>query len=186
MANESTSELPQDWTAAFDDDARDFLFQESRQRLRETIEFGDQQEAKALALVRISLVIIAASGIFGDLQVQIESPLDWNLITWASVLAIFFSLAVGGLTFWILHPQSWETGTNVGWLARWSGANSREMTDAALETLVEGFERNSEIVYQRGERLVWLLRAVTVQTLFIVLVQVAAVVEGDAAAGGSM
>jgi hypothetical protein len=186
MVNENASDLPQDWTTTFDDDAREFLFQESRQRLSETIAFGDQQEAKALALIRISLVIISASGIFGDLQVQIESPLDWNLISWASVLAIGSSLLVGGLTFWILHPQSWETGANVGWLARWAGANRREMTDAALETLVEGFQRNSKIIQQRGERLVWLLRAVAVQTFFVVLVQVAAAVESETAAGGSM
>ena len=110
--------------------------------------------------MRISLVIIAASGIFGDLQVEIASPVEWELITWASVFAITSSMAVGGLAFWLLHPQVWETGTNVGWLARWSGASRTEMRDAGLQTLVEGFEMNTEMALKRGERLVWLLRAV--------------------------
>ena len=177
--------MPEDWAEAFDDEARDFLYEESRQRLQETIAFGDQQEAKALALVRISLVIIAASGIFGDLQVEIASPVEWELITWASVFAIASSMAVGGLAFWLLHPQVWETGTNVGWLARWSGASREDMRSAALETLIEGFDRNDGITHRRGERLVWLLRAVAVQTFFVVLVQIAAAVDGAAAANCS-
>lgn len=184
MTSDNLAELPEDWTEAFDDEARDFLYEESRQRLQETIAFGDQQEAKALALVRISLVIIAASGIFGDLQVEWASPVAWELITWASVFAIASSVAVGGLAFWLLHPQGWETGTNVEWLARWSGASKSEMRDAGLQTLVDGFVRNTEVALRRGERLVWLLRAVAVQTFFVVLVQVAAAVDGSTAAGG--
>ena len=43
---------------------------------------------------------------------------------------------------------------------------------------------NTEMALKRGERLVWLLRAVAVQTFFVVLVQVAAAVDGAAAAGG--
>ena len=54
------------------------------------------------------------------------------------MLALASSVAVGGLAFWLLHPLRWETGTNVGWLARWR-ASKTDMRDAALETLVEGF-----------------------------------------------
>lgn len=183
MPDQDSLELPDDWAEAFDDDAREFLYAESRERLQETIAFGDQQEAKALALVRISLVIIAASGIFGDLQVEVASPLVWEPITWASMFAIASSVAVGGLAFWLLHPQSWETGTNVGWLARWSGASRTDMRDAGLQTLIEGFETNTRVAFQRGERLVWLLRAVAVQTFFVVLVQVVAAADSAAAAG---
>ena len=174
MTNDTSSGLPEDWAAAFDDEARDFLFEEGRRRLWETIESRDQQEAKALALIRISLVIIAASGIFGDLRLEAALPPEWDLVTWFSVFAILSSIAVGGLSFSLLHPQEWETGTNVGWLARWSGASKDMMKDAALETLVEGFERNIRITQRRGECLVWLLRAVAVQTFFVVLVEVAA------------
>ena len=182
MPNDNLSELPENWTEAFDEDARDFLYEESRQRLRETIEFGNQQEAKVFALLQISLVIIAASGIFGDLHVELASPAEWNWVVWASILALACWVGVAGLAFTLLNPQSWETGTNVGWLARWSGAGRRDMADAALETLVEGFQANSEINRKRGERLVWLVGALAAQTFFVVLVQVAAAVDTAAAA----
>ena len=52
------------------------------------------------------------------------------------------------------------------------------MRDAGLPTLVDGFARNTGVAFKRGKRLVWLLRAVAVQTFFIVLVQVAAAVDG--------
>lgn len=43
---------------------------------------------------------------------------------------------------------------------------------------------NTEMALKRGERLVWLLRAVALQTFLVVLVQVAATVDSAAAAAG--
>ena len=65
-------------------------------------------------------------------------------------------------------------GADVEWLARWSGASARDLRDATLEALLEGFVANSEVARRRGERLVWLLWAVAIQTVCVVLVQVAA------------
>ena len=79
MATDGGTDLPTGWPDAFDDEARDYLYEEGRQRLAESIEFGNQQEAKALALLRISLIIIAASGIFGDLQVDLDSSVAARL-----------------------------------------------------------------------------------------------------------
>ena len=183
MANNAPAELPDGWPDAFDDEARDYLYEESRQRLVEGIEFGNQQEAKALALLRISLIIIAASGIFGDLRIETTSPLEWGLVTWASVLALLSSAAVGGLAFWILRPRAWHTGAHVEWLARWSGASARDLKDETLETLVEGFVANNEVTRERGDSLVWLLRAVAIQTVCVVFVQVAATTESLARSG---
>ena len=174
MANEDPRPLPEDWPDAFGEEERDYLYEESRRRLRETIEFGDQQEAKALVLVRISMILIAASGIFGDLRLEAAPPTEWDWLTLASLLAVLSSVAVGVIVVWLLHPQGWDTGMDVGWYAQWSGANTRAMKDEALRGFVEGFARNSRITEERGERLVWLLRAVVVQTLCVVLVQVAA------------
>ena len=186
MATDGATDLPSGWPDAFDDEARDYLYEEGRQRLAESIEFGNQQEAKALALLRISLIIIAASGIFGDLQVDLASvsPLDWSLITQASVLAILFSTAVGGLAFWILHPRAWHTGADVEWLAHWSGARARDLKGATLDALLEGFVANNEVTRERGDRLVWLLWAVAIQTVCVVFVQVAAAAESLAGSGG--
>ena len=174
MLNETPTGLPDRWPDAFGEDARDFLYEESRQRLLETIDVANRQEARALDLARISLAIIAASGIFGELAVEVASPFEWSVIAWASALAIASSAVVGLLAFWILHPRSWATGTNVTWLARWSGASTRELKDAALEGLVEGFRDNSSINRERGGRLTWLLWAVACQTLCVVLVEVVA------------
>lgn len=178
MADESLPELPSDWAGKLGESERRFLLDAAERRLRETIEFGDQQEAKALALVRISLIVIAASGIFGDLRIAWES----SLLTGASVLALLFSLVAVGLGFWLLHPQSWETGMNVRWFAQWarSGADTPDMEGATLEDLVAGFDKNVRIAGERGGRLVWLLWAVAIQTLCVVLVQVAATVDGPA------
>ena len=178
MANESLPELPPDWPGTLGESERRFLLDAAQRRLRETIEFGDQQEAKALALVRISLIVIAVSGIFGDLRIAWE----WSPLMGASVLALLFSLVAVGLGFWLLHPQSWETGMNVRWFAQWarSGADTRDMEGATLEDLVEGFGKNVRIAGERGGRLVWLLWAVAIQTLCVVLVQVAAAVDDPA------
>ena len=56
MASEVPRGLPEDWPDAFGDEERDYLHDESRRRLRETIEFGDQQEAKALVRLQKSLL----------------------------------------------------------------------------------------------------------------------------------
>ena len=178
MASEAPRGLPEDWPDAFGDEERDYLHDESRRRLRETIEFGDQQEAKALALVRISLILIAASGIFGDLRVEAAPPAEWDWLTVASLLAILSSVAVGAIAVLLLYPRGWDTGADVEWLAAWSGARARDLKDEALKGFVAGFVRNSEIARQRGERLVWLLWAVVIQTLCVVLVQVAAAADG--------
>ena len=182
MANEPLPELPPDWPGTLGESERRFLLDAAQRRLRETIEFQDQQEAKVLALVRISLVVIAASGIFGDLRFEILPLREWDLLRIASAGALLFSIVAVGLGFWLLRPQSWETGMNVRWFAQWamSGADTQDMEGATLEDLVEGFGKNVRIADERGGRLVWLLWAVAIQTLCVVLVQVAAAV-GDPA-----
>ena len=166
---EGLRDLPQDWSDALGAEELEYLYTESRLRLRETIEFGDQQEAKALALIRLALILIAASGIFGDLR--IESA--WSAISITSALAILSSVLVGGVTFLLLRPQSWETGADVEWLAHWAGADTPAMKTAVLETLVEGFRKNTAIIRERSRRLGWLLWLVAFQTACVVSVQVA-------------
>ena len=130
--------------------------------------------AHALFFGGSRLIIIAASGIFGDLRIEIASPLEWGFVTGASVLALLFSALVGGLTFRILHPRAWHTGADIEWLARWSGASARDLKDATLDALMEGFVANNEVTRERGDLLVWLLWAVAIQTVCVVSVQVAA------------
>ena len=130
--------------------------------------------------MHISLILIAASGIFGDLRAEIAPPSERDWLSAASVPAILSPVAVGAITVWLLHPQPWSTGTDVEWLARWSGARTRDLKDAALKELVSGFAENHEITKERGERLTWLLWAVVIQTLCVVLVQIVATVDSAA------
>lgn len=182
MTNESPPELPEGWSGKLGESERRYLLEAAQRRLRETIEFGDQQEAKALALVRISLIVIAVSGIFGDLRFEIVPLREWDLLGIASACALLSSAVAVVLGLWLLHPQSWETGMNVRWFAQWAwcGARTPDMEDATLEDLVEGFDKNVRITGKRGGRLVWLLWAVAAQTLCVVLVQVAAAVDSPA------
>ena len=48
---------------------------------------------------------------------------------------------------------------------RWSGASARDLKDATLDALMEGFVANNEVTRERGDLLVWLLWAVAIQTL---------------------
>ena len=167
----SEPDLPEGWPDAFDEDARDYLYEEASTRLRESIEFGNQQLDKALALLRISLLVIAVGGIFGDLY------LGFSVRGVLSALAVGSALVVGAMALLLLYPRSWETGANVEWLARWSGANVRAMRDSVLETTVKGFQANRRITQRRGKILVLLVPAVMAQTVLVVLVQIAAALD---------
>ena len=48
---------------------------------------------------------------------------------------------------------------------------------------MEGFVANNEVTRERGDSLVWLLRAVAIQTVCVVFVQVAATTESLARSG---
>ena len=167
----SEPELPEGWPDAFDEETRDYLYEEAGTRLRDVIEFGNQQLDKALALLRLSLLVIAAGGIFGDLHLGL-SPLGV-----LSGFAIASALAVGLLGLLLLYPREWETGANVEWLARWQGAEIRAMKDSVLETTVAGFRANRRITEQRGKILILLVPAVTIQTVLVVLVQIVSALE---------
>ena len=70
------------------------------------------------------------------------------------------------------------------WLAHWSHAGARSLRGATLEALLEGFIANNKVTRKRGNRLMWLLWAVAIQTVCVVFVQIAAAAESVAASGG--
>ncbi len=162
----SEPELPEGWPDAFDEDARDYLYEEASTRLREITEFAGQQQDKALGLLRLSFVLIAVGGIFGDLH------LGPSLLGVVSVLAIVSAVTVGGIGLLLLFPREWATGPDVDWLAQWEGASQRAMRDTVLEDSVEGFRRNRALTATRGKLLTALVVALALQTVFVVLVQI--------------
>ena len=167
----SEPELPEGWPDAFDEEARDYLYEEAGVALREITEFAGQQQDKALGLLRLSFVLIAVGGIFGDLQFE-QSALGV-----LSVLAIACSAGVGAIGLWLLFPRNWRTGADMGWLARWQGATTRDMRDAVLESSVQAIQDNTRLSTKRGMLLTALVVALALQTVFVVLVQVASAIE---------
>ncbi|MCY4614839.1 MAG: hypothetical protein OXC71_00365 [Chloroflexi bacterium] len=111
----SEPELPEGWPDVFDEEAREYLYDEAGVALREITEFASQQQDKALGLLRLSFVLIAVGRIFGDLQ------LERSALGVLSILAIACSAGVGAIGLWLLFPRSWRTGADVGWLASWQG-----------------------------------------------------------------
>ena len=162
----SEPELPEGWPDAFDEDARDYLYEEASTRLRESNEFAAQQQDKALALLRLSFVLIAVGGIFGELHIGLST------IGIVSMLAIVSAVAVGAIGLVLVFPREWVTGTEVDWLAGWAGASERDMKDAVLEYSVAGFQRNRALTTARGKLLTALVVALALQTVFVVLVQI--------------
>ena len=159
-------DLPEGWPDAFDEDARDYLHEAAVTRLQEITDFASRQQDKALALLRLSFVLIAVGGIFGDLH------LGLNALGIVSALAIVSAIAVGAIGLVLVFPREWATGTDVDWLARWEGASRRGMKDAVLEYAVSGFQRNRALTATRGKLLTALVVALAVQTVFVVLVQI--------------
>ena len=163
------TELPEGWAENLANDEVAFLYEEARQQLREAIQFGTVQDAKAYALLGVSLILISASGIFGDLRVE-ATPVGV-----ASVAALALSFVVVTLALVLLRVQRWATGADVVYMARWLARGSvgvRRLREAALEeALIPSVHMNDRIIAGRSNVLPGLLIAVVLQTVCVVLVQ---------------
>lgn len=161
--------LPEGWAESLADDEIALLYEEGRQQLRETSQSGALQEAKTYALLSVSLILISASGIFGDLRVE-ATPTGV-----ASVAALAFAGAVVVLALWLLRVRDWEGGADVTYFARWAGSGyvgARNMKNVMLErVLVPGERANSGIVEGRNRVLRWLWVAVVLETACVLFVQ---------------
>ena len=148
-----------------------FLYDEGRSRLNEMLAFADQQEAKALAIARLSLIIIAASGIFGDLALTAG-----YLVLSFSLLAVAATLGVAAIAILIVfYPAEWETGLNVESFTTWAraGATVERMREYALSVFVAGYKKNYRVL-QRGRWLKVAIVLLVLQVGFVVAVEIAA------------
>ena len=162
-------DLPEGWAESLADDEVGFLYEEARQQLRAAIDLGTVQDAKAYALLSVSLILISASGIFGDLRVE-ATPVGV-----ASVAALVLSFVVVTLALVLLRVRRWATGADVVYMARWLARGSvgaRRLREAALEeALIPGVHANDGITDGRSKVLLGLLIVVVLQTACVVLVQ---------------
>lgn len=165
--------LPEGWAESMADDEVAFLYEEGRQQLRETIDLGTVQEAKAYALLSVSLFLVSASGVLGDIRFGFTLA---GVASVASVASICLSLlVVAPLAYWLLRVRGWATGSDIPYFARWTArgyVGATNMKRVALEdALVPGVRANDRITEKRGKFLRWLLRAVVAQTACVALVQ---------------
>ena len=115
-----------DWSpAAFSEDALQYLLAEARQRVKEQLLFMDSQDVRTRTAFSISVLLVAAVGIIGDVSIN-ASPLA--LLT----VVAFGSSVVTWVCSWVAYRAvDVGSGVNVATLARaFGGASRREMEDA--------------------------------------------------------
>ena len=166
-------DLPEGWAESLADDEVGFLYEEARQQLRETIQFGALQEAKTYALLSVSLILVSAGSIFGDLRI------GHTLIGIVSAVALLLSVVALLLALLLLRPRNWEEGADIAYFARWalSGyVGARNMKGVILEEVLAPGERaNSGIVKERDRVLLGLWLVVLIEAYCVVFVQIFAV-----------
>ena len=165
-------QLPADWPDAIDgEEAIDHLYTESRKRLTETVAFGEAQESKGFLLLRVGLVLVVAGGILGEFQFS-GFPSATSIV---SVLSVVVSLFVFLVAFLLIQPRGWETGVNTAELGDWSiyfSSSVSEMKAVTLEILVEGFNKNHQVIESLGWRLRLLTMLVMLQAACVVSIPV--------------
>ena len=153
-----------DWSPAdFSEDALQYLLAEARQRVQEQLMFMDSQDVRTRTAFSISVLLVAAVGIIGDVSI------DTRPLALLTVVA-FSSSVVTWVCSWVAYRSvDVGSGVNVATLARaFGGASRREMEDATLLALVEDFERNQAVIDEKGRWLRVALYALAVQLSLLV------------------
>ena len=153
-----------DWSPAdFSEDALQYLLGEARQRVQEQLMFMDSQDVRTRTAFSISVLLVAAVGIIGDVSI------DTRPLALLTVVA-FSSSVVTWVCSWVAYRSvDVGSGVNVATLARaFGGASRREMEDATLLALVEDFERNQAVIDEKGRWLRVALYALAVQLSLLV------------------
>ena len=152
------------WSPAdFPEDALQYLLAEARQRVQEQLTFMDSQDVRTRTAFSISVLLVAAVGIIGDVSI------DTRPLALLTVVA-FSSSVVTWVCSWVAYRSvDVGSGVNVATLARaFGGASRREMEDATLLALVEDFERNQAVIDEKGRWLRVALYALAVQLSLLV------------------
>ena len=161
---ESSSELTF-WPNDFNEDSQVFLYETAQGRVADLADWGDRQDSKAVTLFTVSTALLAASGIFGSLELSISLRGALTILTLATSSAAFI---VAVVIYW---PAGWESGVNVAWMKSWRGAHVQPLRNAGLEVLIEGFEANLANVQRKGVFLRYLIALVAVQAILVAAVQ---------------
>ena len=152
------------WSPAdFSEDARTYLLAEARRRVQEQLTFIDSQDVRTRTAFTISVLLVAAVGIIGDVSI------DTRPLALLTVIAFVASVVTWGLSWLAYRAVDAGSGVNVSTLARdYGGASGREMEDATLVALVGDFEQNQVVIEEKGRWLRVALSTLAVQLLLLV------------------
>jgi hypothetical protein len=162
MADEKLSGWPRQLT----DGQRDGLYTETWASFREVAATIRDQDEKARILFGFSILVLAASGVFGVASVE-KSPL--GLWTFALILA---TLGAWGIAAWIYWPRDYFTGIATSVyrdnILVGDAATPQEM---ALEELVDGLDLNLKTSRTKGKLLYFLPLLVAMQAAIAFLME---------------
>lgn len=160
----STEEWPEDgWPARdFDEEARDYLLVEARQRVQEQLSLIRSQDVKTAALFTTSIGVFTLSGLLGSLRVEATTEAVLTLIAFFGSLVVWFFL---GLAYWTREIGS---GLDVEVVRlHYRRASRRELQEITLESLVEGFILNQKTIRSKEQWLRKSFFAVAAQLLLL-------------------
>ncbi|MYA02849.1 MAG: hypothetical protein F4038_12795 [Chloroflexi bacterium] len=168
--NGELQQLERGWSEAhFDEEARSYLLTEARQRVQEQIKFMDSQDVRIATVFTVSVLIVSATGIIGEVAFAVETVAIFTLIAFAA------SVIEWGLCWWAYRSNTIDTGVNVVRMAfDYAGSSRQQLQDAALETLVDGFSDNQRVINERSR---WLRSSILMLGVQLALL-VATIVAG--------
>ncbi len=152
------------WPARnFSPAARGYLLKEVRQRVQEQLAYISAQDVKTATIFTLSVVLLSASGLFGDFRLAL------NVSGVLTALEFVFALFVW-LFAWLAYRESRVgSGVNVGVFPRhYPGASAQALKDVALEALTLDFEQNRAVIAAKARWLSLAVYALGAQALTLV------------------
>ena len=152
------------WSPAdLSDEARSYLLAEARLRVQEQLSFMDSQDVRTRTAFIISVLLVSAVGIIGDVRIDAHPLAILTMIAFVtSVITWIFS--------WLaFRAVIVETGINVAALAQdYADASRRDLEDAVLGALISDFQDNRAVIANKGRWLRSALYALGLQLLLLV------------------
>lgn len=156
----------QGWPARdFSAEARDYLLVEVRKRVQEQLAYISTQDVKTAAIFTLSIVLLSASGLISDFELDFTATGVLTALEFAGAL-VTWSFA------WLAYRESRVgSGVNIAVFPRhYRNASARELQDAALESLTVDFEQNRAIIAAKAGWLSLAVHSLGAQALILVAV----------------
>ena len=157
-------DIEQGWPARdFSSESRDYLLTEARKRVQEQLAYISTQDVKTATVFALSVVLLSASGLVGDLRISftiagILAALEFafTLLTWIFAWLAYREGKVG-------------SGVNIAiFRLHYRGASVRDLKDASLESLTLDFEQNLAVIAAKARWLSFAVHSLGAQALALI------------------